>query len=68
MLEAIQACEAITDKKLNWSYVESNRSGDHIWWISDVRKFKSHYPEWELTYTIQDILKEIFSQNVSRWM
>ena len=67
MLEAIQDCEAITGKKLNWSYVETNRIGDHIWWISDVGKFKSHYPGWELTYTVKDILKEIFDENVTRW-
>jgi CDP-paratose 2-epimerase len=68
VLEAIQHCEAIAGKKLNYSYVESNRIGDHIWWISDVRKFRSHYPEWKLTYTVQDILEEIFTQNVSRWI
>jgi CDP-paratose 2-epimerase len=51
MLEAIQECEAIAEKKLNWSYVDDNRIGDHIWWISDVQKFKQHYPEWNLTYT-----------------
>ncbi|MDF5724195.1 MAG: NAD-dependent epimerase/dehydratase family protein [Rhizonema sp. PD37] len=67
MLEAIQHCEAIADKKLSWNYVESNRIGDHIWWISDVRKFKSHYPSWELTHTVTDILKEMFAENVSRW-
>jgi len=67
MLEAIEHCEAITDKKLNWSYEECNRIGDHIWWISNVEKFKIHYPNWELTYTIADILKEIFTQNVSKW-
>jgi CDP-paratose 2-epimerase len=67
MLEAIQECEAIAQKKLNWHYVETNRIGDHIWWISDVSKFKSHYPNWQLTYTVTDILKEIFSQNVDRW-
>ncbi len=67
MLEAIEQCEAIAEKKLNWSYGETNRIGDHIWWISDVGKFKSHYPNWELTYTVTDILKEIFSENVSRW-
>lgn len=67
MLEAIHHCEAITDKKLEWSYVESNRIGDHIWWISDVSKFKSHYPDWELTYTVEDILKEIYAQNTDRW-
>ena len=68
MLEAIQDCEAIAEKKLNWEYVESNRIGDHIWWISDVQKFKNHYPNWQLTYSVKDILKEIFTQNVERWI
>ena len=67
ILEAIEICERIADKKLNWSYEESNRIGDHIWWISDVRKFKSHYSTWDLTYSIQDILTEIFTANSSRW-
>jgi len=68
MLEAIQACEKIADKKLNWNYVESNRIGDHIWWISDLTKFQNHYPGWDLTYGIEEILKEIFVQNTSRWI
>lgn len=68
MLEAIQACEAIAQKKLDWSYAETNRIGDHIWWISDIQKFKQHYLEWELTYGITDILKEIYLQNTSRWL
>jgi CDP-paratose 2-epimerase len=68
ILEAIQVCERIADRKLNWSYAESNRIGDHIWWISDIRKFKTHYPEWNLTYGIEEILKEIFLQNSSRWL
>ena len=68
MLEAIQLCETIAGKKLNWNYVETNRIGDHIWWISDIRKFKNHYPEWRLSYTVPDILEEIFSQNTDRWV
>ncbi len=68
ILEAIQVCEKIADRKLNWGYVESNRIGDHIWWISDLRKFKTHYPEWNLTCGIQDILEDIFNQNTSRWI
>lgn len=68
MLEAIQHCERITEKTLDWSYEESNRIGDHIWWVSDVEKFRSHYPSWKLTYTVEDILEEIFSQNVARWV
>lgn len=67
MLEAIQECEAITDKKLNWTYAEDNRIGDHIWWISDVQKFKDHYPDWHLSYNVADILKEIYNDNLNRW-
>jgi len=67
MLEAIQQCEEISDKKLNWEYKESNRIGDHIWWIGSLKSFKEHYPEWKLTYGIRDILQEIYSQNIDRW-
>lgn len=66
MLEAIALCEEITGKKMNWSYRESNRIGDHIWWISDVSKFQSHYPDWQFKYTVKDILQEIYENNVDR--
>src|SRR4051812_4936137 len=59
MLEAIEMCEQISGKKLNWSYEETNRIGDHIWWISDVRKFQTHYPRWKFRYGIHEILEEI---------
>jgi CDP-paratose 2-epimerase len=62
MLEAITASEKITGKKMNWSYSETNRIGDHIWWISDVSKFKKHYPTWDFTYTLDDILEQIYVQ------
>jgi CDP-paratose 2-epimerase len=61
MLEAIAMCEGITGKKMNYSYTESNRIGDHIWWISDVSKFRSHYPGWNYKYNIKDIFIEIFT-------
>ncbi len=60
MLEAIEFCEKITGKTLKCSYSEENRIGDHIWWISDVSKFKSHYPGWNFRYTIEDILQQLF--------
>ena len=66
MLEAIKMCEEITGKKMNWSYSETNRIGDHIWWISNVMKFKSHYPAWGFTYNIKQILVEIFEAITSR--
>ncbi len=59
MLEAIARCEAISGKKLDWTYVEDNRIGDHIWWISDVRKFQAHYPSWKYRYDLDAILREI---------
>lgn len=67
MLEAIQLCEKIAAKKLNWSYVETNRSGDHMWWISNIDKFRNHYPDWNLKYNLQEILQEIFTHNTTRW-
>jgi len=59
MLEAISMCEEITGNKMNNKYVDNNRIGDHIWWISDVSKFKNHYPKWEYKYGIESIVKEI---------
>jgi len=55
MLEAI--CEELTGRSMNWSYVDNNRGGDHIWWISDLRRFQSHYPEWKITYDIRTTRK-----------
>ena len=60
MQEAIALCERIAGKKMNYTYVEDNRVGDHIWWISDVRRFQSHYPAWRYTYDVPRIIEEIF--------
>lgn len=59
MLEAIDMCERFTGKKMDYTYKDDNRIGDHIWYISDVRKFKAHYPDWEYTYDIEAIIREI---------
>ena len=59
MLEAITLCEEISGKKLDWSYVEDNRIGDHIWWVSDVRKFQKHYPDWKYQFDLKAILQQI---------
>ena len=65
VLEAIKLCQEISGRKLNWQYEEHNRIGDHIWWISDVRKFQSHYPKWKFRYGLSEILSEIY-QAISR--
>lgn len=67
MQEAIQLCEQIAGKKLQHSYQEDNRTGDHIWYISDVSKFRQHYPQWQLTKNVSDILGEIYTANTQRW-
>jgi CDP-paratose 2-epimerase len=59
MLEAIKLCEEISGHVLTWTYEENNRVGDHIWWISDVRKFQEHYPTWKFRYGLRAILEEI---------
>lgn len=59
MIEAIQKIEAILEKKAKIKYVKQNRSGDHIWYISDVSKFQKHYPNWNYTYNIDDIIKSL---------
>jgi len=66
MLDAIKMCEEITGKKMNWSYSETNRIGDHIWWVSDVSRFKTHYPAWDYKYTINDILQQIHDKAKDR--
>ena len=59
MLEAINFIGDYLNKKIDFSVGKENRIGDHIWYISDVSKFKKHYPEWSYTYNIEDILKEM---------
>ena len=59
MLEAIDLCEKISSKKLSYSYSETNRIGDHIWYVSDVNKFKSHYPGWDWKYDLEATLVEM---------
>jgi CDP-paratose 2-epimerase len=66
ILEAIALCEELTGKPMNWSYVDDNRIGDHVWWISDIRRFQSHYPEWKITYDIRTTLTEIHHAMRSR--
>jgi CDP-paratose 2-epimerase len=59
MIEAIKLCEEISGNKMNYSYAENNRIGDHIWWISDVSKFKSHYPGWNWQWDLRATLEQM---------
>jgi CDP-paratose 2-epimerase len=67
MLEAIELCEEVAGRKLDWSYTEDNRIGDHIWYISDMAKFKAHYPAWSQQHDLRGLLNEMFEKNAERW-
>lgn len=59
ILEAIEKIEQILGKKAKLTYVDKPRLGDHIWYISDVRKFQRHYPSWRYTYNGDAILLDL---------
>lgn len=62
ILEAIDIIEELSGIRLKYSISLDNRIGDHIWWISDVSKFKEHYPEWDYKYSIYDIIEQIIKR------
>lgn len=62
ILEAIDIIEDLSGIRLNYTIADDNRIGDHIWWISDVSKFKEHYPEWNYRYDINDIISQIIQR------
>lgn len=67
LLEAVKLCEELTGRPMRWTYTETNRSGDHIWYISDLSKFQSHYPKWQLKYDVPAICRQIYEANIERW-
>jgi CDP-paratose 2-epimerase len=68
MLEAIELCQRISGRELDWALSEQNRTGDHRWWISDLRPFARDYPGWKLTRGVEEILREVYEQNAERWL
>jgi CDP-paratose 2-epimerase len=67
MLEAIEACERIAGRELDWELSTEARIGDHRWWVSDLGEFQRDYPDWKLTKDIDSILQGIHDANVERW-
>jgi CDP-paratose 2-epimerase len=59
ILECIQKIEALTGKKIAHTYTDTARAGDHICYISDLGKFKSHYPGWKITHSLDRILEKM---------
>jgi len=59
ILEAFSKAETLTGKKMHSEYVEKNREGDHICYVSDLSKMKEHYQDWGITKDLDDIFAEI---------
>ena len=66
ILEAIALSEELTGKRMLRAYREQPRTGDHIWWVSGLDKFRAHYPEWLVTRDIRVTMEEIYRANVER--
>jgi CDP-paratose 2-epimerase len=61
ILEAFSRIEALSGKKMIYEYVDQNRSGDHICYISDLSKMRAHYPSWDISKSLDNIFGEIYS-------
>jgi CDP-paratose 2-epimerase len=59
LLECIQKIEALLGKKINHTYLDKPRAGDHICYISDLTKFKTHYPNWKIRCSLDQILEKM---------
>src|SRR5690606_16707643 len=64
ILEAFARVEKLTGKPMNHRYVDRAREGDHICYISDLRKMREHYPRWDITKS----LDAVFSELVEAWL
>ncbi|MEA5549587.1 NAD-dependent epimerase/dehydratase family protein [Anabaena cylindrica UHCC 0172] len=63
ILEAFEIVTALTNKPMLYEYVPINREGDHICYYSDLGKIKNHYPNWQITKS----LNSIFADIVAAW-
>jgi CDP-paratose 2-epimerase len=66
VLEAIHSLQEMTGKNMKYEVLDQARSGDHIWWISDVRRFQKDFPHWAFRYDLKSILSEIIEASSTR--
>jgi len=59
IIEALNYVELLTNIKVKKIYYKTNRIGDHIWYISDTKKFRKHYPDWKQKYGTKKIIEEL---------
>ena len=61
VLEAFERAEALSGRKMHYEYVEKNREGDHVCYISNLTKARTHYPHWDVSKSLDDIFEEVFA-------
>ena len=66
ILEAFALIESISGKRMNFEYLEKNREGDHLCYISDLSKIRNHFPKWEISRNLRDTFVEIHQTWVLR--
>ncbi len=66
VLEAIYKIQELLGRSVKWQYEERNRIGDHICYISDLRKLREHYPDWKITKSLDDTLAQMVQSELSR--
>jgi CDP-paratose 2-epimerase len=67
MLEAIDLSQRISGRELSYTLSDEARIGDHQWYVSDLDAFQADYPEWALTFGIEDVLRDIYQHNAEAW-
>ena len=63
IIEALDLVEKVAKIKINKKYIKTPRVGDHIWYISDLSKFKKHYPKWKQKYNTKKIIEELIERH-----
>lgn len=66
ILEAFDIIARISGKPMKYKYSDQNRIGDHICYYSDLRKMKTHYPDWDITKSLEATFQEIYEAWVNR--
>ena len=66
MIEAIELIETTLGRPMSWTYSETNRTGDHMWWISDTRRFEDKHPDWRRKYALHNIVEELCDEIKAR--
>jgi CDP-paratose 2-epimerase len=64
--EAFSITEQVSGKAMSYTYVEENRIGDHICYISNLNKMKTHYPEWDITISLEETIRQIVAAQMKK--